>query len=97
MKQIEHKRYNDTGELVETFVLEYPENETKDRINLTDELVDSIGKKMGKNESFESYYGGYDKPVYFHDKRVYSMKGKGGAITITYEDGTKYIKVFGGK
>lgn len=97
MKQIEHKRYNDAGELVETFLLEYPENETKDRINLTDELVESIGKRMGKGESFNSYYGSYEKPVYFHGKRVYSMTGKGGQITITYEDGKKYVKLFKGE
>lgn len=97
MKQIKHNRYDEAGKLVGTFYLEYPENETKDRINLTDELIDSIGKRLGKGESFESHYAGYEKPVYFHDKRVYSMTGKNREVTIMYEDGQTYVKRFGGK
>lgn len=94
MKKIKHNSYDEAGKLTGTFYLEYPENETEDRINLTDELIDSIGKRMKGNQSFNSYYGGYEKPVYFHDKKVQSMSGSNDEITVVYEDGKKYVKKF---
>ncbi len=94
--KIKHNRYNDAGEVVDTFYVEYPDNEKDDRIILTDDFIKSIGRKMKMNESFASNYAGYEKPVYHHDKKVKSMIGEKCEITILYENGKTFVIKFGG-
>ena len=87
--KIQHNKYDETGKVIGTFFVEYPENETANEIKITDEWVKTQGKRMKAQESFESVYTGYEKTVTYEGRKLNKMTGSGKAkeIVLEFADG----------
>lgn len=95
---ITHNKYDDNGNIVETYEKMYTDNETKDCIYITKDWINSRLKDMHVGSTFTSHYNqNYEKPVVFDDaakKKIKGMHGefpRGGKakITLSFADGTK--------